>query len=212
VFAVFIASFPTYTILYGALAAMPLFLVWVYLGWLITLIGATLTAALPVVRYERWWHVPQPGSAFIDAIALLEVLCQARSGGSAAVSAATLRMRTRIGFEESEQLLQQMLDAGWVGRIAQAAPPRRLQFGKRQTEGLDSWALLANPEQLRLADVYRLFVFIATDQMPLSRAVEAAVEAGLQQTVAAHFSRHAPQVGDDRQPSGRPGYGSRAKL
>jgi len=212
VFAVFIASFPTYTILYGALAAMPLFLVWVYLGWLITLIGATLTAALPVVRYERWWHVPQPGSAFIDAIALLEVLCQARSGGSAAVSAATLRMRTRIGFEESEQLLQQMLDAGWVGRIAQAAPPRRLQFGKRQTEGLDSWALLANPEQLRLADVYRLFVFIATDQMPLSRAVEAAVEAGLQQTVTAHFSRHAPQVGDDRQPSGRPGYGSRAKL
>jgi len=212
VFAVFIASFPTYTILYGALAAMPLFLVWVYLGWLITLIGATLTAALPVVRYERWWHVPQPGSAFIDAIALLEVLCQARSGGSAAVSAATLRMRTRIGFEESEQLLQQMLDAGWVGRIAQAAPPRRLQFGKRQTEGLDSWALLANPEQLRLADVYRLFVFIATDQMPLSRAVEAAVEAGLQQTVTAHFSRHAPQVGDDQQPSGRPGYGSRAKL
>lgn len=61
-FAVFIASFPTYTVLYGALAAIPLFLVWIYLGWMITLMGATLTAALPVVRYERWWHVALPAA------------------------------------------------------------------------------------------------------------------------------------------------------
>jgi membrane protein len=188
-FAVFIASFPTYTVLYGALAAIPMFLVWIYLGWLITLVGATLTAALPVVRYERWWHVALPGSAFIDALSLLEVLHQARSGDSAAVSAAALRAHTRIGFEESERLMQQMLDAGWVGRIRQE-PARRVQFGKRQTVGLDSWTLLANPAQLRLADVYRMFVFTATDQMPLSQAVEAAVEQGLQQTLADYFHQH----------------------
>jgi len=188
-FAVFIASFPTYTVLYGALAAIPLFLVWIYLGWLITLVGATLTAALPVVRYERWWHVALPGSAFIDALSLLEVLHQARSGDSAAVSAAELRAHTRIGFEESERLMQQMLDAGWVGRIRHESA-RRVQFGKRETVGLDSWTLLANPVQLKLADVYRMFVFTATDQMPLSQAVEAAVEQGLQQTLADYFHQH----------------------
>jgi membrane protein len=188
-FAVFIASFPTYTVLYGALAAIPLFLVWIYLGWLITLVGATLTAALPVVRYERWWHVALPGSAFIDALSLLEVLHQARSGDSAAVSAGELRAHTRIGFEESERLMQQMLDAGWVGRIRHESP-RRVQFGKRETVGLDSWTLLANPLQLKLADVYRMFVFTATDQMPLSQAVEAAVEQGLQQTLADYFHQH----------------------
>jgi membrane protein len=188
-FAVFIASFPTYTVLYGALAAIPLFLVWIYLGWLITLVGATLTAALPVVRYERWWHVALPGSAFIDALSLLEVLHQARSGDSAAVSAGELRAHTRIGFEESERLMQQMLDAGWVGRIRHESP-RRVQFGKRETVGLDSWTLLANPVQLKLADVYRMFVFTATDQMPLSQAVEAAVEQGLQQTLADYFHQH----------------------
>lgn len=189
-FAVFIASFPSYTVLYGALAAIPLFLVWIFLGWMITLIGATLTAALPVVRYERWWHVALPGSAFIDALSLLEVLYQARSGDSAAVSATALRARTRIGFEESERLLQQMLDAGWVGRIRHESPRRRVQFGKRQTVGLDSWTLLANPGQLRLADLYRMFVFTATDRMPLSQAVEAAVEQGLQQTLADYFHQH----------------------
>jgi membrane protein len=65
-----------------------------------------------------------------------------------------------------------------------------VQFGKRQTEGLDSWTLLGNPDQLRLADVYRLFVFTATDGMPLSRAVEEAVEQGLQQTLSDYFRRH----------------------
>ena len=189
-FAVFIASFPTYTVLYGALAAIPLFLVWIYLGWLITLMGATLTAALPVVRYERWWHVALPGSAFIDALSLLEVLYQARSGDTAAVSAAALRARTRIGFEESEDLLQQMLDAGWVGRIRHESPRRQVAFGKRQTIELDSWTMLANPGQLKLADVYRMFVFTATDQMPLSQAVEAAVEQGLLQTLADYFHQH----------------------
>ncbi|MDL2335968.1 MAG: YihY family inner membrane protein, partial [Chloroflexota bacterium] len=188
-FAVFVASFPTYTVLYGALAAIPLFLVWIYLGWLITLMGATLTAALPVVRYERWWHVALPGSEFIDALLLLELLYQARSSDMAAVSAAALRAGTRIGFEESELLLQQMLDAGWVGRIRHEAARRRVQFGKRQTTGLDSWTLLANPGQLKLADVYRMFVFTATDHMPLSQAVEAAVEQGLQQTLADYFCR-----------------------
>jgi membrane protein len=105
------------------------------------------------------------------------------------VSAGELRAHTRIGFEESERLMQQMLDAGWVGRIRHESP-RRVQFGKRETVGLDSWTLLANPLQLKLADVYRMFVFTATDQMPLSQAVEAAVEQGLQQTLADYFHQH----------------------
>jgi membrane protein len=35
--------------------------------WMVTLLGAFLVAALRVVKYERWWHVPTPGSAFVDA-------------------------------------------------------------------------------------------------------------------------------------------------
>lgn len=45
-FALFITKFPTYTLIYGAFAAVPLFLLWVYVSWLVVLVGATLTAQL----------------------------------------------------------------------------------------------------------------------------------------------------------------------
>ncbi len=186
-FVVFVTKFPTYTVLYGALAALPIFLLWIYVSWLITLIGAVLAAALPVVKYERWWHIGSPGSAFIDAMTILEVLHDARAGAAnAAVDARTIRSLTRLGFDESEALLQRMLDAGWVGRI-RPETAKRTQFGKRITEGLDRWTLLVNPEKLKVADVYRLFVFNATGNEKLAKKVESAVEQGLDQTLAAHF-------------------------
>lgn len=188
-FAIFVVKVPTYTVIYGAVAAFPIFLVWLYLGWLITLGGAVVTAALPIVKYERWWHVPQPGSAFVDAMALLEVLYVARaSSQSAVVDTKLIRDKTRLGFDEAEALLQKMLDAGWVGRI-KAEGPRRMQWGKRITDGLDSWVLLANPQYLTLADIYRLYVFDASGNAALAKQVEGAVEQGLSQSLDAHFAQ-----------------------
>jgi membrane protein len=187
-FVVFIAKFPTYTVIYGALAALPIFLLWIYVSWLVTLMGAVLAAALPIVKYERWWHVGMPGSAFIDAMAILDVLHEARlSAPSMAVDARTIRSLTRLGFDESDALLERMLDAGWVGRLK--AEQRRMRFGKLGSDGRDTWTLLANPEHLKVADVYRLFVFNAAGNEMLAKKVESAVERGLDQTLAAHFTQ-----------------------
>ncbi|GJM06373.1 MAG: hypothetical protein DHS20C10_01070 [marine bacterium B5-7] len=46
IFALYIKHFPTYEVLYGALAAIPIFLIWMYCCWVITLIGAELSVAL----------------------------------------------------------------------------------------------------------------------------------------------------------------------
>lgn len=190
-FAIFVVKVPTYTVVYGAVAAFPIFLVWIYLGWLITLGGAVVTAALPIVKYERWWHVPQPGSAFVDAMALLAVLHEARTvGARATVDTRQFREKTRLGFDESEILLGKMLDAGWVGRIKNEQP-KRMQWGKRITDGLDRWALLANPQQLTLADVYRLFVFDTGSNEVLAKKVEIAVEQGLTLSLSEYFSQPA---------------------
>jgi membrane protein len=120
-------------------------------------------------------------------MAILRVLYLARSQGvNAAVDAETIRTETRIGFDEFEMLLQKMLEAGWVGRI-KSETAKRTQFGKRITEGRDAWILLVNPQQLHLADVYRLFVFNTSGDVELIGKVEDAIEQGLNQTLAGYF-------------------------
>jgi membrane protein len=52
-FAFYLTQVPTYTIVYGALAALPVFLIWIYLCWIIVLAGAAVTATLAEPETER---------------------------------------------------------------------------------------------------------------------------------------------------------------
>jgi membrane protein len=46
-FGLYLANFAAYTALYGAFAAIPIFLTWLYLSWGIVLVGALVVAELP---------------------------------------------------------------------------------------------------------------------------------------------------------------------
>lgn len=55
-FKLYLEFFPSYEVLYGAMAAFPLFLIWLYVSWAIVLIGASITAVLGLeypVKQER---------------------------------------------------------------------------------------------------------------------------------------------------------------
>ncbi|WP_420549366.1 YihY family inner membrane protein [Curvivirga sp.] len=49
-FTFYITSFPTYETIYGAMATIPIFLLWIYLSWNVILFSAQFTAALPEWR------------------------------------------------------------------------------------------------------------------------------------------------------------------
>ncbi|MCF6300041.1 MAG: YihY family inner membrane protein [Proteobacteria bacterium] len=53
----YVATIPSYQKVYGALASIPLFLIWMFLSWNILLIGGTITATLESSRWRK--HVQQ---------------------------------------------------------------------------------------------------------------------------------------------------------
>jgi len=54
-FTLFVSKAQIYKTLYGAFAIGPLFLVWIYLTWWVTMAGAVLTASLPHIRNNNWF-------------------------------------------------------------------------------------------------------------------------------------------------------------
>ena len=67
----YLAAFPTYQTIYGAMAVIPIFLVWVYFSWTVILLGAVFAASFP-----DWWHsreldaAPELGPARLFSVAL----------------------------------------------------------------------------------------------------------------------------------------------
>jgi len=49
-FTTYLVKVPTYKALYGAFAVLPMFLLWVYFSWLVTLVAAMMTANLALTR------------------------------------------------------------------------------------------------------------------------------------------------------------------
>lgn len=145
-FALYVQLFPTYDLIYGTFATVPIFLLWLYLSWCVVLLGAVMVAVLPQWRLGEERAGARGDTAFFRALALIEALDAARRR-SATSTAAELALSTGMLEDAADTLLDAMEGRGWVRSV--------------ETGG---WVLAADLGVLSLADVYRLFTFDPASQ------------------------------------------------
>jgi membrane protein len=152
-FGFFIAHIPTYKLVYGAFASIPIFLLWIYLSWLTILSGALIAASL-----SRWKHkgMQQLNAAaqFYFAVRILGEM-QAGLVNGEVQTLLSLSRRLQLSFDETELILEKLLRANIV----------------RKLSGI-GWSMIRDPEHISVRELSDLF-FIEMGALPSQDGDEA---------------------------------------
>lgn len=136
---IYLSTVPGYSLVYGAFATLPILLVWIYVSWVIVLMGAVIAAYLPSLLAG----IPRRGGAHgwhfqlaIEVLQQLDVVQQDRRKG---LTGNQLAARLQIDELQLEPVLETLLAIEWVGQLSASLD-----------DGQCSYLLLVSPDSTPL--------------------------------------------------------------
>jgi membrane protein len=165
-FSIYIGASSFYSTVYGALAIIPIFLLWMYISWMAVLLGAVVAAALPKWRIDqRIGNVSAGGVRLGLSLALIAALVRAQKHGEAR-STSALAAELGVATTVIDEHLKPLAEAG---------------FAAHRQDGC--WVLAWSPETATLHDLYKALRF------PLAGRWDDQVSAPWQRQVAPAMDR-----------------------
>ncbi len=129
----YLGRVPTFSAVYGAFATVPIFLVWIYLVWVVVLLGAVIAAYAPSLQMRIVRRPVRPGHRFQLALTLLRELDRSRRAGRHGASAAELSQLLRADPLQVEPILDLLVEFDWVGRLDEPDSPRHVLLCDAET-------------------------------------------------------------------------------
>ena len=113
-FAVYISSNRTYQNIYGAMATLPIFLVWIYISWLVILIGAITSRCLDLFDFSQTNYKRQ--NQFVSACYIIFYLWQKSHKGKGMVEYELLSKQLLGKGQELFNVIKQLEKTHWIHR------------------------------------------------------------------------------------------------
>jgi len=137
-FTVFVRNAHTYDEIYGTLAAIPIFLLWIYLSWIIVILGASISASISAFEYHAPSSMLPEGAEFLGLLVVLRHFIDAQRCGESIDPAAV---------RDAEPYLQTHAVIRYFDDLARADMVQRGEGG--------GWMLTRSLDSTELLRVYR---------------------------------------------------------
>jgi membrane protein len=125
VLAWYLASMPTFSLIYGTFATVPILLVWIYTAWVVVLFGAVLVASWPSLSQGLSdAHDSHAGQSFALSLGCLRLLQQARMQSAGGLGLDGLAQPLQADPWQVQEVLDTLVQLDWVGVLNEPHDPR----------------------------------------------------------------------------------------